>query len=495
MQTEELASKLFALLKGNGLKIRIFDEDGNDTSDPEQGRRFFVTNPNIMVTIDETSNSIELSKGSGATHGVAHLQKAIKQLADQFLMNSGIKVFGKSIRPKDYAYQAKANKGNMMETAIKPVNSLLLGQVMHQLGTSGDYTAAAIADALGTDSNRVQQVLNRLVKDGKVVSTGRDTAGNPMYSKSMEEAITEGFSKMFGSRKTSRQTLEHVNIVVRHRMPVDEQARGARTRHISAIFLEMAGQRHQMPNTNIWCARAMAQHMAHGGQIADRVGQHILERTDQLAKLQGFNKYVVANGLINESSVDIVCTVRENVQAIKGELKRMANKRAYESARARIMTMDREALAESDTDELKELFTIKRFDEQYADVLPIVSQLMHSSQVRARCIEEAACNTVFISANAKSTAPVFEFKTTGARLAYKLSELAGMIVDNPVLVEFVTDLSTKVRTTNRTNAFERAIMEQILGNLKVKQAVTQTVDITESVDLEAFFDAFENKFL
>ena len=91
MQTEELASKLFALLKGNGLKIRVFDEDGNDTSDPEQGRRFFVTNPNIMVTIDETSNSIELSKGSGATHGVAHLQKAIKQLADQFLMNSGIK--------------------------------------------------------------------------------------------------------------------------------------------------------------------------------------------------------------------------------------------------------------------------------------------------------------------------------------------------------------------------------------------------------------------
>ena len=300
---------------------------------------------------------------------------------------------------------------------------------------------------------------------------------------------------MFGSRKTSRQTLEHVNIVVRHRMPVDEQARGARTRHISAIFLEMAGQRHQMPNTNIWCARAMAQHMAHGGQIADRVGQHILERTDQLSKLQGFNKYVVANGLINESSVDIVRTVRENVQVIKCELKRMANKRAYESARARIMTMDREALAESDTDELKELFTIKRFDEQYADVLPIVSQLMHSSQVRARCIEEAACNTVFISTNAKSTAPVFEFKTTGARLAYKLSELAGMIVDNPVLVEFVTDLSTKVRTTNRTNAFERAIMEQILGNLKVKQAVTQTVDITESVDLEAFFDAFENKFL
>ena len=38
---------------------------------------------------------------------VNDLQKAIRRLADEFQMNSSLKVFGKSIQPRDYAYQAK----------------------------------------------------------------------------------------------------------------------------------------------------------------------------------------------------------------------------------------------------------------------------------------------------------------------------------------------------------------------------------------------------
>jgi hypothetical protein len=52
VEMDTLAEKMFSLLKGNGLKIKIFDNDGNEVTDPAMGRRFFITSPNIMVTID-----------------------------------------------------------------------------------------------------------------------------------------------------------------------------------------------------------------------------------------------------------------------------------------------------------------------------------------------------------------------------------------------------------------------------------------------------------
>lgn len=231
VDVETLAGKVFALLKGNGLKIKIFDETGNETTDPNAGRRFFVLSPNIMVTIDTDGNTVEFNKGASVGDEANSLQKGIKKLADEFLMNSTIKVFGKTIQPRDYAYQAKVKKGEeMMEgSVINPINHQLLGEVLKKLKyfkQAYDYT---IADDLGVGLEDVRPILNVLVKDGKVKAE-REPRGTISYSISMEEAITESFSKMFGTQKTSRQTLENVKILVKHKTPVDENVRGSRSR-------------------------------------------------------------------------------------------------------------------------------------------------------------------------------------------------------------------------------------------------------------------------
>ena len=101
-ELDALADKIFSLLKGNGLKIKIFDVEGNEVTNPSSGRRFFVPEPNIMVTIDEDSNSVEFSKGSNVDDSVTTLQKNIRRLADEFMMNSSIKVFGKTIRHRKH---------------------------------------------------------------------------------------------------------------------------------------------------------------------------------------------------------------------------------------------------------------------------------------------------------------------------------------------------------------------------------------------------------
>jgi hypothetical protein len=424
VEMDTLAGKVFSLLKGNGLQIKIFDDEGAETTDPTVGRRFFVANPNIMVTIDEDSNSIQFSKGANVDNSIDGLQKNIRKIADEFLMNSDIKVFGKTIQPRDYAYQAKMKKGN-----------------------------------------------------------------NTMNT------LAESLSRMFGSARTSQQTLENVRILVKHKTPVDENVRGSRTRHISAIFLESNGERFRFPHNYLPGARAMAQHMAHGGTFGDKVGSYITENTGNLLKLQSFNRYVTTNKLINEDSSGIVETVKENIETIRTELKKLTGVKTYETVKARVETFEREALAEDDTSGLKELFTIRRFDEKFEEVLPIVKQLVQERDTFHKRIEEAAANVVMIRRESLNTTPMFEFASENARLGFKLNELALRIMENDELSGFVNKIGTKLCKEGQVNDFEKAVLTQVLENLQIaEQASVVKKDIKESADLAAYFDKYDYNF-
>lgn len=496
-EMNDLAGKIFALLKGNGLQIKIFDINGAETTDPNQGRRFFVANPNIMVTIDEDGQSIEFSKGVNVDNSVLSLQKNIRKLGDQFMMNSKIKVFGKSIQPKDYAYQAKMNKGDsMMENSVQPVNHHLLGEVLQKIKAFGHVTAGYIAGNLDTPLGLadIQKVLNRLVQQGKIVATP-NTHNDIEYSLAVDEAIMESFSKMFGSGLTSQQTLENVRILVRHKTPVDENVRGARSRHISSIFLECNGERLRFPNNYLPGARAMAQHMAHGGTMTDKVGAYINESTEQLLKLQSFNRYVTTNKLINEDSSSIVDTVKENIETLRLELKKLTGVKTYETVKARVETFEREPLAEDDTSGLKDLFTIRRFDEKFEGVLPIIKQLVQEKDTFRKRIEEAAGNTVILRREVINTIPMFEFASENARLGFKINELALRILENDELAGFINKIGTKICKEGLVNDFEKAILNQIFENITVeeKSNITKT-EIKESKELVLFYNKFISNF-
>ena len=495
VELDDLAGKVFSLLKGNGLQIKIFDVDGNETTDPNMGRRFFVMNPNIMVTIDDDANTVEFSKGGNVDDSALGLQKNIRKLADEFLMNSTIKVFGKTIQPKDYAHQAKMNKGGaMMENSVRPVNHHLVGEIMKMVKTfGGSISEADLTGNLGVmDLSEIRPVLNRLVREGKL-SVAMDKNNHPIYSKTVEETVMEGLSKMFGSLRTSQQTLENVKILVRHKTPVDENVRGARTRHISAIFLECNDERFRFPHNYLPGARAMAQHLAHGGAMSDKVGSYISESTGQLLKLQSFNRYVTTNNLINEDSSGIVETVKENIETLRTELKKLTGTKTYETVRARIETFEREQLSEDDVSGLKELFTIRRFDEKFEEVLPIVKQLIQEKDTFHKRIEEAAGNIVMLRREAISTTPMFEFASDNARLGFKLSELALRIVENDELAGFINKVGTKLCKEGTVNDFEKAILTQVFENVKVAEK-KESKEIKESFDINAFFDKYTMNF-
>lgn len=555
VEMDTLAQKIFSLLKGNGFQIKIFDNDGNEVTDPSMGRRFFIGNPNIMVTINEDDNSIEFSKGKlSDDDSISAVQKNIRKLADEFMMNSNIKVFGKAIQPRDYAYQAKIQKepAMMENTSVQPYNHQLLGQVYNKVKYFKTPAAHTIADDLGMDLSDIQPMLNRLVKAGKITARP-DAHGDIEYSVSVEEAVMEvstqklssyktaagadarqadkagdtkradkrfsgivkatnkqfandakkvsesdslkeSFSKMFGSLKTSHQVIENVRILVRHNMPVSEEVRGSRSRHISAIFLECNGERMRFQHNYLPGARAMAQHMAHGGSMADKVGAYISESTDQLLKLQSFNRYVTTNKLINEDSSSIIDTVKENIQTLRTELKKLTGAKTYETVKARLETFEREALAEDDTSQLKDLFTIRRFDEKFEEVLPIVKQLVQEKNTYHKRIEEAAGTSVVLRREAINTTPMFEFASENARLGFKLNELALRILENDELAGFINKIGTKLCKEGLVNSFEKAILSSVLENAILETTLTDKKEIKESTDLDAFFDRYTMNF-
>lgn len=645
VEMDDLAGKIFALLKGNGLKIKIYDDAGAETTNPNEGRRFFVASPNIMVTIDEDGNQIGFSKGTDVDDSIDALQKNIRKLGDEFLMNSDIKVFGKQIQPRDYAYQAKMKsapmnesisdfkegdrvvatigrfdvisgnvievtphevhvqakdgriyrldpgqckvvKKSMNENMPQPHNHHLVGQVLHKVREINHAAAQTIADELGVHLADVQPVLNKLVTDGKI-KTEPGANGDHMYSVVIDEAvmestdniqvhdlremdpedayaetqtnedikdgdvllvdggiaimykawptmvrgnvsgfhkfndeskissidggkyaasldkamslankggsIMESFSKMFGSLKTSQQTLENVRILVKHKVPVDENVRGARARHISAIFLECNGERFRFGHNYLPGARAMAQHMAHGGIPSDKVGGYITESTGNLLKLQSFNRYVTTNKLINEDSSGIVETVKENIETIRTELKKLTGVKTYETVKARLETFEREALAEDDVSGLKDLFTIRRFDEKFEGVLPIIKQMVQEKDTFHKRIEEAAANTVMLRRGSINTTPMFEFASENARLGFKLNELALRILENEELAGFVNKIGIKLCKEGVVNDFEKAVLKQVLENFQIAETQVRK-EIKESSDLSAYYDRFDRNF-
>jgi hypothetical protein len=239
----------------------------------------------------------------------------------------------------------------------------------------------------------------------------------------------------------------------------------------------------------------MAQHMAHGGIMTDKVGSYISESTNNLLKLQSFNRYVTTNKLINEDSSGIVETVKENIETLRTELKKLTGSKTYETTKARLETFDREPLAEDDTSGLKDLFTIRRFDEKFEGVLPIIKQLVQEKDTFHKRIEEAAGNVVVLRREAINTTPMFEFASENARLGFKLNEFALRMMENDELAGFVNKVGTKLCKEGIVNDFERAVLTQVLENAKVEEnSATVRKEIKESVDLSSFFDKYTQNF-
>ena len=190
-----------------------------------------------------------------------------------------------------------------------------------------------------------------------------------------EVEITE--SKMYGSKRKSKQQFENATLVVYHKKTVDEEVRGSRSRHIDKLFIESNGEKFRFPVNYLNGARAMAVHVSEGGTPYDDIGKHIISTVEEMRNLSQFARITRKHAMEDEEAGSIRNRVIEAYQTIRKDIMRMQNINNYKNFAETFEP--KEAVAENDATQLQEKFTVKVWNEKMDDLLPSVQRALENT--------------------------------------------------------------------------------------------------------------------
>jgi hypothetical protein len=203
-------------------------------------------------------------------------------------------------------------------------------------------------------------------------------------------------STLYGSRTMSYQKLMDTRLIIKHsKALVDDQQPGARSRNISALFVEnQDGERFKYPFIHLAGARAMQRHVANGGLPYDEVGKSIIGISEQIAQLKSFSNYVVRNDLMNSDTNNIVEKSAEALQNLREQMSRLSKQNYYEQYKENFQSQEPIEVPNSVVEEFKDKFTVKSFREEIESVFPILYKLMQDQNtVDYNDIVEMSANT------------------------------------------------------------------------------------------------------
>ena len=98
ISVKTVADRVFNLLKGYGYEVDTFDKDGEVVGDPAEAIRFFVENPNLLVTLNVASEEIRFSASENSDE-TDTLRSQLGSIARKHLMTMDYRLFGKTLKP------------------------------------------------------------------------------------------------------------------------------------------------------------------------------------------------------------------------------------------------------------------------------------------------------------------------------------------------------------------------------------------------------------
>ena len=205
-----------------------------------------------------------------------------------------------------------------------------------------------------------------------------DGEGNRIEEKTMSEG------KLYGTSRLSYQDFDGARLVLRHSQAVNQERAAGRTQNVESIYIESAeGERFKYPYKHINGARAMARHVAEGGNAYDDFGKHIVGLSEELSKLKKFKNYMGRSNVMAESLAGYVDVVKERLSTVKKTIESLQKKayytEAFENFEQTEVTEVPQDVAENWIDEL----TIRQFNEELKDVFPYIYSLV-SENTRAK---------------------------------------------------------------------------------------------------------------
>lgn len=149
------------------------------------------------------------------------------------------------------------------------------------------------------------------------------------------QSIAEGYSKPYGSIKTSYVQLPEARLIIKHTKGVNEEIRGARSRNIHSLFIENSQkEKFEFPYRYMSGAKAMAMHVNNGGTFEDAKGSAILEMCKEITELSQFVNHVRNHKLVNEGNANIIETVQDKIKDLKECIRSLQTSKGYNSFEA-----------------------------------------------------------------------------------------------------------------------------------------------------------------
>ena len=313
-EVEKIAQDLFDKLRSRFEKISLGDEHGKHTSDPEKARFF---NFDYSDDEDEYGN-----------------------VTIAILDGESLKVyFGKNI-----SGDMDSDSKDQWYEFLKQLRFFAKRNIM-------------------TFDTRDISRSNLNLKDIKQQSKADGT-----YS-SME-ITTE--SRLYGTPKHSFENIGTARIRILHTESVNPEQRGARSRHIHAIYVENAqGERFKLEHNKLSGARAMARHISEGGNPYDDLGTHINSMVQEMQELGRFVRGMRRRTFEDNTATTMVEAATNYYTGLNKQLNHLQSRRAYQSF-VENFEPQLEQLDEMDVNELKEKFVKKIFDDRMTAALPHV---------------------------------------------------------------------------------------------------------------------------
>jgi hypothetical protein len=207
-------------------------------------------------------------------------------------------------------------------------------------------------------------------------------------------------SKLYGTSKTSYQQLENAKLIVKHSAPVNFENPAGRAQRIESIYIENAqGERFKYPFKHLNGARALAQHVGHGGTPYDAIGEHVIGLSEELSKLRMFKSYVDRNASLSEAMGTIHSKVMERIDQVKKEIHQLQSPTRYAEFAESFATAESKEIPEDIMNDWIDRLTIRTFNEELKNVFPYIFKLVDESDIPVKeltiedLVNEEKCDT------------------------------------------------------------------------------------------------------
>jgi hypothetical protein len=191
-------------------------------------------------------------------------------------------------------------------------------------------------------------------------------------------------SKLYGTSKVSYQKVGEARIVIQHTESINQESATGRTQKIGKIYIESAdGEKFRYPFKHLSGARAMARHVAEGGNTYDDFGKHIVGLSEEMGKLRKFKNYMGRSAVMAESLAGYVDVVKERIATVKKTIESLQKPAYYAETIAAFETPMMEDVPADVKENWIDQLTIKQFNEELADVFPYIYKLV-SEATRAK---------------------------------------------------------------------------------------------------------------